>query len=258
VPEAAFTEVARALGLSLPAVSKLTRELEEHGRARVADLAVRFAVSHVTIRKDLATLEQQRRLVRTHGGAVAVGREASLAAVRALLRRDPRWRGQRPVDAVLAPINGMYGIKDGEGNVNVYNTGALALPVVWLEPNADAGALEILQALDEAALPPGSVRSPHLARPLFAAALRHCDALVGNSSAGIIEAASFGTPVIDIGPRQLGRERSQNVTNVPYGKAPLLKALKSIWNEGSQSPVSDLPRNTLGSFNPASLTQSRD
>src|SRR6478672_5818091 len=32
---------------------------------------------------------------------------------------------QRLRDAVLAPINGMYGIKDTEGNVSVYNTGAL-------------------------------------------------------------------------------------------------------------------------------------
>ena len=32
---------------------------------------------------------------------------------------------QRLRDAILAPINGMYGIKDVEGNVNVYNDGAL-------------------------------------------------------------------------------------------------------------------------------------
>ena len=45
--------------------------LQEQGRASVADLSERFGVSTVTIRNDLATLEQRGRLVRTHGGAVA-------------------------------------------------------------------------------------------------------------------------------------------------------------------------------------------
>lgn len=54
----------------------IARLVEEHGRVRVADLATRFAVSTVTIRKDLEALEQQQRLVRAHGGAVAIGRGA--------------------------------------------------------------------------------------------------------------------------------------------------------------------------------------
>ena len=45
--------------------------LQEQGRVSVADLSQRFGVSTVTIRNDLTTLKQQRRLVRTHGGAMA-------------------------------------------------------------------------------------------------------------------------------------------------------------------------------------------
>jgi len=44
--------------------------LQEQGRASVAELSERFDVSAVTIRNDLATLEQQGYLLRTHGGAV--------------------------------------------------------------------------------------------------------------------------------------------------------------------------------------------
>ncbi len=51
----------------------IARLVEEHGRARVADLSTQFRVSSVTIRKDLEKLEQQGRLTRTHGGAVAPG-----------------------------------------------------------------------------------------------------------------------------------------------------------------------------------------
>jgi DeoR family transcriptional regulator of aga operon/DeoR family fructose operon transcriptional repressor len=55
----------------------IARIVEGHGRARVTDLAAQFGVSGVTIRKDLAALEMQGRLVRTHGGAMAAGRARS-------------------------------------------------------------------------------------------------------------------------------------------------------------------------------------
>ncbi len=49
---------------------EIARLVEENGRARVTDLATRFGVSAVTIRKDLLILEADRRIVRTHGGAI--------------------------------------------------------------------------------------------------------------------------------------------------------------------------------------------
>ena len=51
---------------------RIARIVEEHGRARVIDLAEQFGVSTVTIRKDLVALEGQSRLVRAHGGAIAI------------------------------------------------------------------------------------------------------------------------------------------------------------------------------------------
>jgi UDP-N-acetylglucosamine 2-epimerase len=41
--------------------------------------------------------------------------------------------------------------------------------------------------------------------------LQHVDLLLGNSSSGIIEAASFALPVVNVGMRQRGRERGRNV-----------------------------------------------
>ena len=41
--------------------------------------------------------------------------------------------------------------------------------------------------------------------------MRHACALVGNSSSGIIEAATFELPVVDVGSRQRGRTRGENV-----------------------------------------------
>jgi DeoR/GlpR family transcriptional regulator of sugar metabolism len=97
----------------------IARIVEEHGRAHVADLAARFAVSRVTIRKDLAALEAQRRLVRTHGGAVAVGRGAERAF-------DVRERIQRAEkDAIGREAAAM--VVDGESIALDASTTALAL-----------------------------------------------------------------------------------------------------------------------------------
>ena len=108
----------------------------------------------------------------------------------------------------------------------------VALPVLWLEPNADAGSLQVLHALDQAAWPPGSHLVTHLPRPLFAAAMKYCEVLAGNSSAGIIEAASFGTPVVNIGGRQRLRERNANVVDVPAEAGAIEQALRAALQRG--------------------------
>ena len=52
----------------------IARTVEEHGRARVAELAEQFGVSGVTIRKDLVVLEAAGRVIRAHGGAIVPDR----------------------------------------------------------------------------------------------------------------------------------------------------------------------------------------
>jgi UDP-hydrolysing UDP-N-acetyl-D-glucosamine 2-epimerase len=104
--------------------------------------------------------------------------------------------------------------------------------IMIIHPNNDPGSRGIARCWDEHAGDPRLQIHRNLDRGEFLRLLGAAAVLVGNSSSGIIEAASFGTHVIDIGPRQLGRERSANVTNVPYRKAPLIAALKRIWSNG--------------------------
>ena len=110
---------------------------------------------------------------------------------------------------------------------------ALGLPVLWLEPNADAGSRGILQALDRQPLPPGSRRVPHLPRAQFVSAMRHCAVMCGNSSSGIIEAASFGTPVVNVGARQHMREHGPNVVDVHPDPEAILDALRAQRSHGA-------------------------
>jgi UDP-hydrolysing UDP-N-acetyl-D-glucosamine 2-epimerase len=102
-----------------------------------------------------------------------------------------------------------------------------------LYPNNDPGSRGILRAWRECRDEAGWWFEKDLTRPDFLGLLRDAALLVGNSSSGIIEAASFGTPVVDVGDRQAGRERSGNVINVSFESASLRRTLKQVWNEGN-------------------------
>lgn len=126
-------------------------------------------------------------------------------------------------------------------------------PLILIHPNNDPGSAGIVEAyrkwsrllsLHPARYPTWLAGYENLDRRLWLGLLRDCGVLVGNSSSGIIEAASFGTPVVDIGPRQHGRERGGNVAHCEYDTAQIAKALKRIWNRGT--PIRFPKRNLYG------------
>ena len=85
---------------------------------------------------------------------------------------------------------------------------ALAATAIYL--NSDPGHAGIIEALEKArsrGRPPVRVERS-LARDDYLRLLAESRALVGNSSSGIIEAASAGTSVVNVGDRQAGRQRS--------------------------------------------------
>lgn len=87
------------------------------------------------------------------------------------------------------------------------------LAIVFTGANADAGGRTVNRMLtDLAAREPGRVRfSQSLGMTLYLAAVRQAQAVVGNSSSGVIEVPSFGVPTVDIGERQSGRARAASV-----------------------------------------------
>jgi GDP/UDP-N,N'-diacetylbacillosamine 2-epimerase (hydrolysing) len=121
--------------------------------------------------------------------------------------------------------------------------------IIYLYPNNDPGSDGIMQYLDslerhlDNEYPVAFYRN--IPRPLFLTYLKNAAVLVGNSSSGIIEAASFGTPVINIGDRQKGRERNRNVIDVPANASAIRGALKKVWNNGH--PLRFPKKNIYGS-----------
>jgi GDP/UDP-N,N'-diacetylbacillosamine 2-epimerase (hydrolysing) len=104
--------------------------------------------------------------------------------------------------------------------------------IVIIYPNNDPGSGGIARCWDMLSGDARFVLRRDVPRPLFLGLLRDAAMLVGNSSSGIIEAASFRTPVIDVGPRQLGRQRCEDVRNVPYRQSSIARAAEQILNRG--------------------------
>ena len=100
--------------------------------------------------------------------------------------------------------------------------------LVVLYPNNDPGSRGIISAYQRWVKEPRITLVPDLPRSTFLGLLRDAAFLAGNSSSGIIEAASFGTPVLDIGPRQSGRQRSRNVLHCDWSPGELKAAIERL------------------------------
>ena len=88
-------------------------------------------------------------------------------------------------------------------------------PVLFTLPNADAGNRRIIETLNEyVAKRRQAWLVDNLGTANYFGVMRAAAAMVGNSSSGIIEAASFELPVVNIGDRQKGRTRAANVIDV--------------------------------------------
>ena len=104
--------------------------------------------------------------------------------------------------------------------------------LVITSPNADAGADAVRKGLQAfAAVRPGQVYLfESLGVRRYAAALTACDAVVGNSSSGVIEAPAAGTPSVNVGDRQAGRLKPASVIDCANAPEAIAAALRLALN----------------------------
>ncbi|MCK1452500.1 UDP-N-acetylglucosamine 2-epimerase (hydrolyzing) [Bradyrhizobium sp. 35] len=108
---------------------------------------------------------------------------------------------------------------------------------VFTGVNADPGYRAIEEAIRAfvATRPDRAHLFTSLGSERYWAALRLADAVVGNSSSGILEAPAVGVPTINIGDRQKGRLRAASIIDCPADSAAILASLRRIF-EGSFRP----------------------
>jgi len=84
--------------------------------------------------------------------------------------------------------------------------------ILFCYPNADAGSHELMQHTHKFIRQHSDSHVfVNLGAVTYWSLLKHAGLLLGNSSSGIMEAASFALPVVNIGLRQYGRERAPNI-----------------------------------------------
>jgi GDP/UDP-N,N'-diacetylbacillosamine 2-epimerase (hydrolysing) len=217
------------------------------GDLSLVDDGPRHAVSRLAHLLFPPTKSAAERLVRWGEEPWRVEMVGSLAADHALGCPPPSERestalfaelGIEPTDDFLLllyhPLPGepertAEGLKACLGAVD-----AVGLPTLSLHPNADAGGGPITEGLST-----WSAEKPHrtfltnLPPGVFIEMLRRARALIGNSSAGLIECSVLGTPAVNVGPRQTGRERGANVYDAGHDVGEVKGALEAILENGS-------------------------
>jgi UDP-hydrolysing UDP-N-acetyl-D-glucosamine 2-epimerase len=107
--------------------------------------------------------------------------------------------------------------------------GRQGLQVIWLWPNADAGSDDVakgLRVFRENHDPDYLHLYRNFSPEDYARLLNNTACMIGNSSSGLRESAFLGTPSVNIGTRQRGRDRALNVVDAPHNADAIYNAIK--------------------------------
>lgn len=111
--------------------------------------------------------------------------------------------------------------------------------LLFTKSNADAHSELINSSIEKYVQehPNKAFYVPSLGQQRYLSMLRYVDAMVGNSSSGIIEAPSMKTPTINIGSRQSGRQKASSVIDVQMKQEEILDAIQLLYSPEFQKKV---------------------
>lgn len=114
----------------------------------------------------------------------------------------------------------------------------LKYQTILIYPNADAGGRRMITVIKEYDKYQFIQTFKSIPREDYLSLMKIVSVMIGNSSSGIIEAASFHLPVVNIGTRQYGRECAGNTIDVDYNKNEIIRAIKKgLYDEEFRAKV---------------------
>lgn len=145
------------------------------------------------------------------------------------VKRDKGWSINKKNYALLIfhPVVTEIEFIKNQINELIISLNEFKKPIICILPNSDAGG-EVIRLAYQKNLEGKIYFVSNLNPEEYLTVLKNCLFLIGNSSSGIIEAASFSIPVINIGSRQNGRERSGNTIDVNNKHDEISKAIKTV------------------------------
>lgn len=197
------------------------------------DESFRHAISKLAHFHLVATEDSANRLVRmgerlerifVTGAPGLVGIEEGIGRDRDWLVRHFGLSGERRIALVVFhPVVQEAAEAGRQVRAVVEAVAGAGLTQIVLRPNSDAGGTAIDDYLDGLELGEAGRVMTHLDRDTYLRVLASCDLMVGNSSSGIIESASFGIACVNVGSRQDGRFRNDNIVDAPDAAAASIR-----------------------------------
>ena len=136
------------------------------------------------------------------------------------------------------PVTSEYGAGEAQINATLQAVAKLGLPAVVLWPNADAGSEDVARGIRKWRERRGDSQMrfyKNLPIATYVKLMSRASCLLGNSSSGVREGAYIGTPVVNIGTRQEGRDWGSNVIDVGHATEGILEAAEVQARRGRYS-----------------------
>lgn len=128
-----------------------------------------------------------------------------------------------------------------EGDALFAALASLSDQLLFCYPNADAGSRALIERTRSFLASRGSGQIfTNLDAITYWSLLRQAEMLVGNSSSGIMETASFALPTVNIGTRQQGRERAGNVLDAAADKFAIMETIAIARTAGFRQSLAGL------------------
>ena len=133
-----------------------------------------------------------------------------------------------PKPTVLAAWHPVTILKDTNAEADAFFAAVAKAPgqLIFVYPNSDAGSHALIGRTRALAETRACTRIfVNLDAITYWSLMKQVDCMIGNSSSGIMEGASFALPVVNVGMRQQGRERARNVIDAPAEIEAILDAI---------------------------------
>ncbi|OOE79278.1 UDP-N-acetylglucosamine 2-epimerase (hydrolyzing) [Salinivibrio sp. ML198] len=213
------------------------------------DNPIRHAVSKLSTCHFVSIIEHEKRLLKIgeppsrifNIGSVALDKFKEVPIREDILEVVAGHRVTRPAAIfIFHPVDSEIEIAPSLVNDVIYELVENGYHVFVGLPNSDFGYSGIREALKKVSNDVNVSLYGNLPRDLFVQLFKCCDLIIGNSSAGILEAASVPVPCINIGLRQRGRLTAGNVIFTDSDLHQVKDALKKVKDENFLSFIRGL------------------
>lgn len=208
---------------------EISQGIDEYNRHAITKISnIHFAATKKSKQRIIKMGENKKYVIYTGSPAIDQIKNMEISS-KLFLQKKYNVNFEKPLFLLVQhPVTTEYEKSEQQIIVTLNALSKLGIKTISILPNSDAGNQPIIKQLKTFSKENDFLKVfSNIPRKDYLGFLKNCSALIGNSSSGIIEGSFFTTPIINIGIRQLGREKHENVIDVPeFSETKIINALK--------------------------------